>query len=96
MKGRILTLAFILASTVCFAQSKVEVKKEGNTFVATKTTNSSYIPTKYSYRDTDGMTYQIFVHTTKKGETKCYIKKISKKTGNEYWKEIPVKPEDVK
>ena len=32
----------------------------------------------------------------KKGETKCYIKKVSKKTGNEYWKEIPVKPEDVK
>ena len=95
MKKLIILFAIVMSSTVCFAQSKVEVKKEGTTFVATKTA-SSYIPTEYSYRDTDGKTYQIYVHTTKKGETKCYIKKVSKKTGNEYWKEIPVKPEDIK
>jgi len=101
MKKLLFTLLIAFIATIASAQSKVEVKKEGNTFIAEKTVSTTgYTQTDYYYQDTDGITYQIYTHTISKGEnqgvTKCYIRKTSKKSGKEYWKEIPVKPEDLK
>lgn len=104
MKKIILTVAALIiigVSAAAQSPAKVEIKKDGNTFVATKkAVSDGYKATDYYYKDTDGKTYQIYVHTVSKGEhqgqTKCYIQKVSRKSGKPYWKEIPVKPEDLR
>lgn len=106
MKKLIFTAALFLAlSGSATAQTKTTVHKEGKTFVATRQANGNnenkgYAPTGYYYVDTDGQTYEIHIHTTQKGEhageTKCYIQRVSKKTGKPYWKIIAVKPEELK
>ena len=108
MKKTLLTIAaFLLVGIATLnAQntSSVSVSKDGKTFTATKqaknTTGKGYTPTGFTYIDTDGNAYEIHVHTTQRGEhageTKCYIQRTSKKTGKPYWKEIPVKPEELK
>lgn len=81
------------------AQTPTKVEKNGNTFTAVKGSGSSYDATGFYYVDTDGVKYEIHIHTTQKGknagQTKCYIRKTSEKSGKQYWKEIPVKPEDL-
>ena len=107
MKKLFLTAAFLMAFGLgCIAQeanSNVTVSKEGKTFYATRNNSNNagkgYTPTGYTYVDTDGQAYEIHIHTTQRGEnagqTKCYIQRTSKKTGKTYWKQIPVKPEDL-
>ena len=83
---------------------KIKVEKVDNkTFKATKqsgTRGSGYQPTGYLYQDTDGNTYEIHTHVVSRGDaqgqTKCYIQRTSKKSGKTYWKEIPVKPEELR
>ena len=86
------------------AQS-VNVTKEGKTFTATKVAKTSsrgsgYQATGYTYIDTDGNAYEIHTHEVTKGknagQTKCYIQRVSKNTGKSYWKEIPVKSEELR
>jgi len=103
MKKIVITIALFLAiAGTAAAQSSVSVTKEGKTFTATKKADSEkgYKPTGFTYVDTDGKAYEIYLHTAQKGEhageTRCYIKKTSKKTGKPYWKQIPVKPEELK
>ena len=77
-------------------KSNVKVEKVDNkTFKATKTSGTSnYVATGYSYIDTDGKTYEIYSHKITRGDrtgqTAYYIKKVSKKSGKEYWKEINI------
>lgn len=90
-----------LVTFIGFAQNPVKVTKNGNTFVATKTNASTgYTKTDFVYVDTDGKSYVIYTHKITKGDrqgqTVCYIQKVSKKTGKTYWKEIPVKSEDLR
>ena len=85
-------------------KSNVKVEKvDTKTFKATKqsgTRGSGYQPTGYLYQDTDGKTYEIYTHVVSRGDaqgqTKCYIQRTSKKSGKTYWKEIPVKPEELR
>ena len=85
-------------------KSTVKVEKvNAKTFKATKqsdTRGSGYQPTGYLYQDTDGNTYEIHTHVVSRGDaqgqTKCYIQRTSKKSGKTYWKEIPVKPEELR
>ena len=86
------------------AMGQVNYQKiDNNTFQATKTVStkqSTYQPTGKYYIDTDGIKYEIHTHTVTKGDNKgktfCYIKKVSKKSGKSYWKQIAVKPEELK
>ena len=76
------------------SNTKVEKVNE-KTFKATKSSGaSSYVVTEYSYIDTDGKTYQIYSHKISRGDragqTAYYIKKVSRKSGKEYWKEINI------
>lgn len=56
--------------------------RSGNTF---ETVQFSDIVTPYNWKDKDGNIYPVYV--TKKGA--CYIKRISKKTGQEYKYYLP-------
>ena len=105
MKKLIITAAIMLAFGMAAQaqESKVTITREGKTFTAVrgeKGKASGYQPTGYTYIDTDGKAYEIHVHTTQRGKnaghTKCYIQRTSKKSGKSYWKEIGVKPEELK
>lgn len=107
MKKTMLTIAMFLAFVgIAQAQSNnTKVVKEGKTFTATKEVkrdikDSTYTKTDYTYVDTDGVAYTIYLHTISRGEnqgkTFCYIKRYAKKSGKAYWKKIDVKPEELK
>ena len=79
-----LVLTFALAgilgiSTICCAQDYV---RKGNNFEQVSTRNSSGTATKteYTWTDSKGNKYPIFI--TKTG--RCYVMKISSKTNKEY------------
>ena len=106
MKKMFFCIAFTLISVIAMGQAKptkvaekksnTKIEKVDNkTFKATKSSGaSSYVATEYSYIDTDGKTYQIYSHKISRGDragqTAYYIKKVSKKSGKEYWKEINI------
>ncbi len=106
MKKLMIAAALFLACMAAQAQtttSNVTIVKEGKTFTATKNSGKSgsgYQPTGYTYIDTDGKAYEIHTHTTQRGKnagvTRCYIQRTSKTSGKNYWKEIAVKPEELK
>lgn len=77
------------------------VKQEGNVFsLDDKAPSSRYTPTTFKWKEKDGTEYQIFYHTItrgdRQGQTVCVIRKVSKKSGKPYWKEIPVEASRVK
>lgn len=81
MKRKIITALFMLAALGASAQGYT---RSGKTFIAisnekSRTTIST--PTTYTYKDTDGKTYPIYVGKT----GSCYILRVSK-NGNEYRK----------
>lgn len=82
MKKIIITLCLLLAMNASVAQT---INRNGNNFVAesTKTSKSAgqAIGTKYTYTDTDGKTYSIWL--SKNG--RAYIIRTSK-SGKEYKK----------
>lgn len=70
--------AMIAASTVLNAQ---DYKKEGNVYSSVKHESSkTEEKTGFTWEDSKGNSYDIYIG--KSGA--CYIKKVSKKTGNEY------------
>ena len=98
MKKFLLVLSFTLfACTITFSQEN-NYKKEGSVFVQQANT-SKEIVTPYTWKDTKGLEYPIFLHKYVKGEKEgtwtCYIKKISK-NGNEYRYYLPNGPEIAK
>lgn len=80
-------IVFILLVISCCNADAQTVTRSGNTFTATstKSTRSNSTETKYEYKDTDNKTYKIFI--TQNG--RCFIKRISAKTGKEYNKYLP-------
>lgn len=106
MKKIIITIAAALLMGICSLNAQsVNVNKEGKTFTATKVAKTSsrgsgYQPTGFTYIDVDGEAYEIYTHEVTKGKnagvTKCYIQRASKNTGKPYWKEIPIKSEELR
>lgn len=98
MKHIILLFVMLLIGGVAMSQSTYQ-KIDDKTFQSIKSTNSNYTATGYYYIAKDGVKYEIYTHTVTKGknagQTFCYIKKVSKKTGKSYWQKINVKPEEL-
>ena len=101
MKKVIITFAILIATMgLASAQDRnanTNYTKEGTTFVQGARKGSSRAskdqPTTYTWRDSKGVEYPIFLHTYEKGEkagrTTCYVFKTSAKTGKEYKYYIP-------
>lgn len=81
MKRYIFCLLIALFSIVSYSQ---DIVKEGKTFKV-QTTQVKEVQTGYTWEDSKGNKYPIFI--SKKGA--CYIKKISLKTGKEYKQYLP-------
>lgn len=77
-------ILYTLLALFCIT-SYAEVKREGDTFKVEQSTKTSDTQTKYTWEDKEGNKYPIFI--TKKGA--CYVKRVSKKTGNEYKYYLP-------
>lgn len=97
MKRIIITIAILVASTALAKAQDHNFTQEGKTFVqgARKATSraSKDQPTSYTWKDSKGNEYPIFLHTYERGEkagrTTCYVFKVSAKTGKEYKYYIP-------
>ena len=63
------------------------VQRQGNTFtqVTNKKSTAKETKTQYTYKDSKGVEYPVYLSST----GKAYIKKISKKTGKEYKQYVP-------
>lgn len=75
----ILVAAFVaFASTSLYAQ---DYTKEGKTYVQqSKQSTKTEEKTGFTYKDSKGVEYDIYIGKT----GSCYIKRVSKNTGNEY------------
>ena len=88
----ILTILLSFISLPTFAQS---YKIEGKEIVQQKSTSSSSNDTKtdYTYKDSKGNTYPIYLHKYTKGDNTgkytCYVIKTSQKTGRTYKYYLP-------
>ena len=75
-------LALLLAT---FATASAQTyTRQGNTFTQTGTSRTKSEPkkTKFTWKDTDGVEYPIYISDN----GSCFIFKVSKKSGNEYRK----------
>lgn len=82
MKKFIICLLLATFSLVSYA----EVTRQGDTFKVEKSASTANdTQTKYTWEDKEGNKYPIFI--TKKGA--CYVKRVYKKTGNEYKYYLP-------
>ena len=97
MKKVIITIAILIAS-VGLANGQDRTPKftqEGRTFVQQNAgrTSKTAEPTGYTWKDSKGNEYPIFLHTYERGEkagrTTCYVVKTSAKTGKEYKYYLP-------
>ena len=78
MKKLFLAIMLLIACNFTVAQTIV---REGNTFTSVSSTKESKeIKTNFTWKDSKGNEYPIYVG--KSGA--CYIKRVSKKTGKEY------------
>lgn len=95
MKKLIMLAICVMASVCAMAQTPettISYKREGNTFVQTKTGASlpykGDVVTDYTWKDSKGNEYPIHLHTYTKGEkrgrTCAYVIRTSAKTGNQY------------
>ena len=85
MKKMIICILMMLAfGLVSNAQN---VTRQGNTFTQVSNKKSAVKETKtqYTYTDSKGVVYPIYLSST----GKAFIKKISKKTGKEYKQYVP-------
>ena len=85
MKKMIICILVMLAfGLVSNAQS---VQKQGNNFtqVSTKKSSGKETKTQYTYTDSKGVVYPVWLSST----GKAFIKKVSKKTGKEYKQYLP-------
>jgi hypothetical protein len=99
MKKVIITIAILIASmSLANAQDRTpNFTQDGKTFVQGARKGSSRAskdqPTAYTWRDSKGNEYPIFLHTYERGEkagrTTCYVVKTSAKTGKEYKYYLP-------
>ena len=85
MKKLILCISMMLAfGLVSNAQS---VQRQGNNFtqVSNKKSAGKETKTQYTYTDSKGVVYPVYLSST----GKAFIKKVSKKTGKEYKQYVP-------
>lgn len=70
-----------IALAVCLNVNAQSVVREGNTFssVSSKSVTQEK-KTKFTWKDSKGTEYPIYISKT----GSCYVKKVSKKTGKEY------------
>ena len=81
MKKIFISLALMCAMAVYANAQNYTKSSDGKTYSAVKkTTASSERETGFTWKDSKGNTYPIYMGKT----GSCYIKKVSKKTGNEY------------
>ena len=94
MKKLIILITFIIsviASSNLFAQTATisstgEVERNGNTFIASsKSSKSNAQQTQYTWKDSKGVEYPIYISAS----GSCYVIKTSKKTGKEYKSYLP-------
>lgn len=82
-------LCIIAMLTLTLPSMGQEVVKNGNVFKTVKSDSVSNrqreTKTTYSYEDTKGVKYDIYLS----GSGKAFIKKVSKKTGKEYRQYLP-------
>lgn len=85
-----ITLACLMGCQAAKAQDNTP-KREGKTFIATSTrgaSSSSDILTEYTWKDTKGNEYPLWLHKYAKGEKAgsytVYVVRKSAKTGNDY------------
>lgn len=74
----------ILLALFCISVD-AQVKREGNTFKVEQTTKASDTKTQFTWEDSKGNKYPIYI--TKRGA--CYVLRVSKKTGKEYKYYLP-------
>ena len=97
MKRIIITFAILIASAGLMKAQDHNFTQDGKTFVQGARKGSSRASkdqaTSYTWRDSKGNEYPLFLHTYTKGEkagrTTCYVFKTSAKTGKEYKYYIP-------
>lgn len=83
MKKIFISLALMCAMVICANAQNYTKSSDGKTYSAVKkTVESSERETGFTWEDSNGNTYPIYMGKT----GSCYIKKVSKKTGNEYKK----------
>lgn len=84
-----LILSIIMMLTLGLTCHAQEVVQNGNVFKAVKSDSVSNrqreTKTTYSYEDTKGVKYDIYLSAS----GKAFIKKVSKKTGKEYRQYLP-------
>lgn len=91
-----ISLAILVGSQVAKAQS---YKVEGKTITVVKQSgvSSNDIKTDFTFKDSKGVEYPIYLHKATKGEHEgmysAYVVKTSSKTGNEYKAFIPTPSE---
>lgn len=82
-------LCIIMMLTLALPNMGQEVVKNGNVFKAVKSDSVSNrqreTKTTYSYEDTKGVKYDIYLSAS----GKAFIKKVSQKTGKEYRQYLP-------
>lgn len=54
--------------------------REGNTFVSTKSVKAGSVKTKFTWKDSKGNEYPVYISS--KGS--CFVIRVSSKTGKEY------------
>lgn len=97
MKRIIITFAILIASAGLMRAQDHNFTQDGKTFVQGARKGSSRASkdqaTSYTWRDSKGVEYPIFLHTYERGEkagrTTCYVVKTSAKTGKEYKYYLP-------
>lgn len=79
---QMMLVVLIASFSVLPCEAQAQTRREGNTFIQQSSRNqaSSAIQTKYTWKDSKGTKYPIFI--TKNG--RCFVNKISSKTGREY------------
>ena len=81
MKRIFISLALMCAMVVCVNAQNYTKSLDGRTYSAVKKPAvSSERETGFTWEDSKGNTYPIYMGKT----GACYVKKISKKSGNEY------------
>ena len=105
MKRILLFMVILLISGVAMGQTaqttKVSEPTKSHKVIkadSKKESKSTYTPTGVYY-EIKGVEYEIYTHKITRGDNAgkvaCYVKRVSKKSGKEYWQKIDVKPEEL-
>ena len=77
MKKLLIMLVLLCVGLTSNAQNYT---REGNTFVSTKSVKTEPVKTKFTWKDSKGNEYPVYISS--KGS--CFVIRVSSKTGKEY------------